>query len=172
MYSWGRSDQGQLGQVRFQNKNAPEPPQTFHAHLQAATNISHTPPAPQGNLGDDLLPNEIFGFSNPVLVKSGYEHTLVSGPPQNADFFQYDDFSGANADFVHYGDSSQPIAPDSACPRCVPWEQTPQPAGAQAALTGRQCGNPSWSIAAGVVANTWCFVAQAAAQVQCGLMAG
>jgi hypothetical protein len=139
---------------------------TFHSHLQTPTNPSHRPPTPQGNLGDDLLPNEIFGFSNPVLVKSGYEHTLVTGPPQNADFFQYDDFSGVNADFVHYGDSSQPIAPDSACPRCVPWEQAPQPAGAQPRLAGRQCSNPPWSIGAGVVAaNTWCFVAQAVAQV-------
>ena len=113
----------------------------------------------QGPTINDTLPNRIF-MQKPVLIAMGGQHTLATLPPLPANMFDYDDFAGKKEEFVHYGDSSQPIAPPDLCPRCIPWEEgTPVPSGQQQKYAGRACQKPPWSEASGVsIVGEWCFV--------------
>ena len=134
----------------------------------------------QGAHYNDTLPNEVQPISI-VELAMGFQHTVLTTPPSAGeaelavclllavlavDFFEYDGFAGAQNDFVFYGQASQPIAPATDCPRCVPWEGTPVPAGVQQTYSGRQCYSPSWAAANGIkLVNTWCWIGQFAAQV-------
>lgn len=182
VYSFGRNQYAQLGLGDYGDRHLPSPMATIYAKIDRVVSTAHSNLLrwermnmmygwgrnDKGQLGlgsylNDTLPNKLVSISNPVLIQPGFQHTLVSLPPQTAGFFEYDDFSASRGDFVHFGDSSQPIAPGPSCPRCIPWENAYQPANANPKLSGRLCFLPTWGEASGVLSPIpWCWVAEGA----------
>jgi len=176
-YAFGRNNYGQLGVGDRQTRNIPTPIPTAYLKVNALasgdqSNILTSEGRKElyawgrddhGQLGqgptfNDTLPNRIY-MGRPVLITMGGQHSLISTPPAPANMFDNDDFAGKAQEFVHYGDSSQPIAPSEACPRCTPWEQTPVPKPDDQKYKGRLCQSPPWSEGSGVpIVGVWCFI--------------
>jgi alpha-tubulin suppressor-like RCC1 family protein len=177
-YGFGRNQHAQLGVGDFKDRNKPTPIPTAYAKVAMVRSGDNSNlllwevkdeiyswgrdnfgQLGQGPTVNDTLPNRVF-MDKPVLVSMGGDHTALSVPPAPANMFDYDDFAGKREEFVHYGDSSQPIAPPDLCPRCVPWEDgTPTPTADAKKYTGRQCQNPPWSESSGIsIVGVWCFV--------------
>ena len=176
-YAFGRNQYAQLGLGDRKTRNLPTLVPTAYAKINQLASGDHSNilrwegknslyswgrddfgQLGQGPSVNDTLPNMIF-MGRPVLIEMGGQHTLISIPPAPANMFDYDDFAGKREEFVHYGDSSQPIGPPDLCPRCIPWEDTPTPRDGDQTYTGRLCQAPPWSEANGVkIVGLWCFV--------------
>jgi len=182
-YAFGRNNYAQLGVGDYVDRKEPTPLSTVYARIsklrcgaqscilqwEGPNTLYSWGRDDHGQLGqgahyNDTLPNEVQPISI-VELAMGFQHTVLTTPPSAVDFFEYDGFAGAQNDFVFYGQASQPIAPATDCPRCVPWEGTPVPAGVKQTYSGRQCYSPSWAAANGIkLVNTWCWIGQFAAQ--------
>ena len=182
-YSFGRNQHAQLGLGDRRSRNIPVPIPTAYAKINQVVSGYHSNilrlegqnelyswgrdefgQLGQGPSKNDTLPNKIF-MGRPVLVGMGGQHALMSLPPAPANFFDYDDFAGKSGEFVHYGDSSQPIGPPDLCPRCLLWQDMPYPTPTDQKYSGRICQAPPWSEGSGVqIVGLWCFIGKGGAK--------